>query len=417
MVSAAIAIKLYRSTLDDRINGAESGIGMKKIRVLNQISQKGLALLDEQSYRLTEQVEEADAIIVRSADMHALPTGSHLQAVARAGVGVNNIPVQRLSEAGVAVFNAPGANANAVKELVMAAMLMAARNLYSAADYAKNLDPAAGDLAAQVESGKKRFSGFELAGRKLGVIGLGAIGVKVANAAIGMGMEVYGYDPVISVHHAWHLNSAVHQCERLESLLQACDVVTIHVPLLDSTREMLNASRLALLPKGAILLNFSRGEIVDEKALKTHLNNHYLHAYVSDFPNAELLNLPNVLSFPHLGASTLEAEELSAIQVIRNLKSYLEQGNVQNSVNLPDVSIEPKGDGIRRLAIINRNQAGILAEITETLGRRELNIEDMLNKSRGDIAYTLIDLRADIDESLLDALRALPNVLSAHECR
>ncbi|QKI89036.1 phosphoglycerate dehydrogenase [Thiomicrorhabdus xiamenensis] len=390
---------------------------MKKIRVLNQISQKGLALLDEQSYRLTEQTEEAEAILVRSADMHALDMGSHLQAVARAGVGVNNIPVSRLSEAGVAVFNAPGANANAVKELVIAAMLMAARNLYTAADYAKNLDPAAGDLAAQVESGKKRFSGFELAGRKLGVIGLGAIGVKVANAAIGMGMEVYGYDPVISVHHAWHLNSAVHQCERLESLLQACDVVTIHVPLLDSTRGMLNASRLALLTKGAILLNFSRGEIVDEQALKTHLNNHYLHAYVSDFPNAELLSLPNVLSFPHLGASTLEAEELSAIQVIRNLKSYLEQGSVQNSVNLPDVSIEPKGDGIRRLAIVNRNQAGILAEITETLGRRELNIEDMLNKSRGEIAYTLIDLRADIDESLLDALRTLPNVLSARECR
>ncbi|MBO1924085.1 phosphoglycerate dehydrogenase [Thiomicrorhabdus sp. 6S3-12] len=390
---------------------------MKKIRVLNQISEKGLALLNEPSYRLTEQSEDAEAIIVRSADMHALQTGSHLQAVARAGVGVNNIPVQSLSEAGIAVFNAPGANANAVKELVMAAMLMAARNLYTAADYAKHLDSSAGDLAAQVESGKKRFSGFELAGRKLGVIGLGAIGVKVANAAIGMGMEVYGYDPVISVHHAWHLNSAVHQCERLESLLQASDVVTIHVPLLDSTKGMLNASRLALLPKGAILLNFSRGEIVDEQALKTHLNNHYLHAYVSDFPNEELLGLPNVLSFPHLGASTLEAEELSAIQVIRNLKSYLEQGSVQNSVNLPDVSIEPKGDGIRRLAIVNRNQAGILAEITETLGRRELNIEDMLNKSRGEIAYTLIDLRADIDESLLDALRALPNVLSARECR
>ncbi|MBF6057030.1 MULTISPECIES: 3-phosphoglycerate dehydrogenase family protein [Thiomicrorhabdus] len=392
---------------------------MKRIRVLNQIAPSGLALLGEPQYRIFEESgeqEDAEAILVRSADMQQLEIPPSLLAVGRAGVGVNNIPLAKMNEAGVAVFNAPGANANAVKELVMAAMLMAARNLYPAAEFVRQLDLNSDQPSKLVESGKKRFSGFELAGKKLGVIGLGAIGVKVANAAFALGMDVYGYDPVISVHHAWHLNSAVHQCDRLESLLQKCDVVTVHVPLLDSTRGMLNEERLNLLPTGAILLNFSRGEIVVEEPLKALLEQAKLHAYVTDFPSAGLAHLPQVLSFPHLGASTLEAEEQSAIQVIRNLKAFLEHGIVQDSVNLPNVPVEPQGDGISRIAIVNRNQAGILAEITETLGRENLNIEDMINKSRGEIAYTLIDLQGEVDQTLLLRLRQLPNVLSARLC-
>ncbi|WP_319381519.1 phosphoglycerate dehydrogenase [Thiomicrorhabdus sp.] len=392
---------------------------MKKVRVLNQIAPSGLALLSEPQYTILEADEmsgEAQAILVRSADMQQWDISPALLAVGRAGVGVNNIPLSRMSEAGVAVFNAPGANANAVKELVMAAMLMAARNLYPAAEFVRQLDLKTDNPSVLIESGKKRFSGFELAGKKLGVIGLGAIGVKVANAGFALGMEVYGYDPVISVHHAWHLNSAVHQCDRLESLLQKCDVVTVHVPLLDSTREMLNEERLGLLPAGAILLNFSRGEIVVEEALKALLEQAKLHAYVTDFPSDGLMHLPQVLSFPHLGASTLEAEEQSAIQVIRNLKMFLEHGIVQDSVNLPNVSVEPQGKEVSRIAIVNRNQAGILAEITETLGRENLNIEDMINKSRGEIAYTLIDLQGKVDPALLLCLRQLPNVLSARLC-
>jgi len=386
------------------------------VLTLNNIAPKGLSLLPPDRYEVASEFSDPDAILVRSADLHQRPINPRLKAVARAGAGVNNIPVQLYAQHGIAVFNTPGANANAVKELVMAGMLLGARHICRAAEFVRTLDLQGEALEKEVEAAKKQFRGFELAGKTLGVIGLGAIGVKVANAACDLGMQVIGYDPAISVRAAWQLDSRVQQALSLEQLLQQSDLVTLHVPLIEATRHLINAERLGLMKRQAILLNFARGGIVDEVAVQTALENGWLAAYINDFPSERLKNHPNVVSLPHLGASTVESEENCAVMAVDELRAFLELGTVRNFVNLPAVELGAIPEGIWRLAIVNDNDAGMIAAITQVLGEAKLNIEDMINKARGDLAYTLIDVSGMLDETVLNRLRQLKGVRSARVC-
>ena len=387
-----------------------------RILTLNEIAPKGLALLPPDQYEVASEFSDPDAILVRSANLHERPLNPRLKAIARAGAGVNNIPVNLCSQRGIAVFNTPGANANAVKELVLAGMLVAARNVCEAAAFVRALDVPAERLADEVERAKKRFRGFELAGRTLGVIGLGAIGVRVANMAIELGMTVIGYDPAISVRAAWQLDSRVEQALSLESLLQQSDFVSLHVPLLDSTRHLINADRLAHMRTGSVLLNFSRGEIVDEAALEPALEQGAPARYVSDFPSARLKGHPRVISLPHLGASTEESEENCAVMAVQQLQDFLERGTVHRSVNLPEVELGAIPEGAHRIAIVNDNDAGMIAAMTRVLGEAKLNIEDMINRARDELAYTLIDVTGPLADQGLDALRAVPGVRSVRVC-
>ncbi len=386
------------------------------VLTLNTIAPKGLALLPPDRYEVGSAFSDPDAILVRSADLRQRPINPRLKAVVRAGVGVNNIPVQQCSEQGVAVFNTPGANANAVKELVIAGMLLGARHICQAAAFVRDLEVTGEALAEEVEAAKKRFRGFELAGKTLGVIGLGAIGVRVANAACDLGMRVIGYDPAISVRAAWQLNSQVQQALSLEQLLQQSDLVTLHVPLVEATRHLINAERLGLMKRGAVLLNFARGEIVVEEAVLAALEAGQLSAYVNDFPSARLKDHPKVVSLPHLGASTVESEENCAVMAVEALRAFLEQGTVRNAVNLPAVELGAIPEGTWRLAIVNDNDAGMIAAMTQVLGAAKLNIEDMINKGWDDLAYTLIDVRGELSEPVLSQLRQLKGVRSARVC-
>src|SRR5690606_6861203 len=369
---------------------------MYKIRTLNNIAVAGLRRFPRERYEVGSEITRPDAILVRSADMHDLEIPDSVVAIGRAGAGVNNIPVKAMSDRGVPVFNAPGANANAVKELVIAGLLVAARNICDARDYVRGLQAEGKELAAAVEAGKKQFVGFELPGRTLGVIGLGAIGVEVANAALALGMNVIGFDPDITVKRAWQLSSGVQQADTLDHLFKRSDAVTVHVPLVESTRHLVNRDRLALMPGKGVLVNFSRGAVVDNAAVLAALDSGKLHAYVCDFPAPELLRHPGVIALPHLGASTVEAEANCAIMVADTVKDYLENGNIRNSVNFPEAHM-PRTD-TWRITIANANVPNMVGQISTCLAQVNLNIEDLLNRSLGETAYTIVDLDGPVPE-------------------
>jgi D-3-phosphoglycerate dehydrogenase / 2-oxoglutarate reductase len=383
---------------------------MFRIRLMNQVAAGGLKRLPAALYEVGSEMAEPDAIVLRSADLHRVEIPAAVKAIARAGAGTNNVPVDAMSRRGVPVFNAPGANANAVKELVLAGMLMSARNLPAALRFVDGLDPGAGDIDRRVEEGKKSFSGIELAGHTLGVIGLGRIGCLVADAAIRLGMRVIGYDPDITVDAAWSLPSQVRRARSVSELLHGSHFVTLHVPLVDATRNLIDASALAAARHGAVLLNFSREGVVDDTALHAALEAGALRHYVCDFPGAAMHGHPRVIALPHLGASTREAEENCAVMVIDQLRDYLEHGNVTHAVNFPDVSMPRESD--YRVAIANSNVPNMLGQISTAMARFKLNIHNMLNKSRGDVAYTLVDVDSPVPEAVVAQIAGIAGVLS-----
>ena len=384
---------------------------MYKIQTLNNISVVGLDRFPRDRYEIASEMTNPDAILVRSAKMHDMKLAPSVQAIGRAGAGVNNIPVDAMTAAGIPVFNAPGANANAVKELVVAGMLMAARNIGQAWQFAASLSGDDATINKAVEAGKKNFVGFELPGRTLGVIGLGAIGVKVANAARALGMKVIGYDPTITVRAAWALDSDVQQALSVDDLAARSDFITFHVPLTDATRNMINADRLRLMKKRSVLLNFARNGIIDDEAAVAVLNSGHLYAYVCDFPSNLLKDHPRVITLPHLGASTAEAEENCALMVADQVRDWLENGNVSNSVNFPEISLPRTDDGYR-IAVVNSNVPNMLGQISTDLAAAGLNIIDMLNKSRGGIAVTLIDVDSPPSEDSVQRITGISGVLS-----
>jgi D-3-phosphoglycerate dehydrogenase len=383
-----------------------------RVRVLNNISAGGLKRLPWDRFAVSADVDDPHAILVRSADLHGMDISESLLAVGRAGSGTNNIPVPAMSERGIPVFNAPGANANAVKELVLAGLLLAARNIGPAWLFARALDGDDEAIEAAVEQGKKNFVGFELPGRALGVVGLGAIGVEVANSALALGMRVLGYDPQLTVQRAWQLSSSVEQALSLEDLFTRADAITVHVPLNEHTQQLVNGARLALAKPDATLLNFARAAIVDTQAVLAALDAGRLHAYVCDFPSRALKGHPRVVALPHLGASTGEAEENCAVMVAEQLRDFLENGNIRNSVNYPE-AVLPRVPNTTRLGVANSNVPNMVGQISTCLAARGINIADLLNKSRGEFAYTLIDADGAVGEDLLTSLRAIDGVLSA----
>jgi D-3-phosphoglycerate dehydrogenase len=387
-----------------------------RVLTLNNISPRGLERLPRERYEVGPEVRDPHAILVRSADMRSMPIPSSVLAVARAGAGTNNIPVDALSRHGVPVFNAPGANANAVKELVVAGLLLAARNICQAWAFARDLPGDDEAIERAVEQGKKRFVGFELPGRTLGVIGLGAVGVEVANSAEALGMKVLGYDPQITVQRAWQLSSGVQQAASLEDLFARADLATVHVPLLPETRGLVNAARLRLMRPGGVLLNFARSPIVDDAAVLAALDDGQLHAYVCDFPSARLTRHARVIALPHLGASTVEAEDNCAVMAAETLREFLEQGHIRHCVNFPDASL-PRQSGALRLAIANSNVPNMVGQISTALAAARLNIAELLNRSRGEYAYTLIDAEGAADAALIARLRAIEGVLSVRVVR
>ena len=381
-----------------------------RVQVLNQISSHGLKRLPGDLYDVGKDIAEPDAILVRSADMHALTIPTSVRAIGRAGAGTNNIPVNAMSARGVPVFNAPGANANAVKELVLAGMLMAARNLPAALQFVAGLDATDPNMDSRVEDGKKAFAGFELAGHTLGVIGLGKIGCLVAEAAIRLGMQVIGYDPEITVDAAWSLPSQVRRAGSVAELLKASHFVTLHVPLVPATRHLIGAQALETLRNGAVLLNFSREGVVDDNALLAALAAERLRCYVCDFPGPAIHRHPRAIALPHLGASTREAEDNCALMVADQLREYLEHGNVRNAVNFPDAVATR--ESAWRIAIANANVPNMLGQISTTMAQANLNIRNMLNRSRGEMAYTLVDVDSAVEAPVLASLSAIQGVLS-----
>lgn len=380
------------------------------VLVLNNISSQGLSRLPADRYSVGKHVEHPDAILVRSHDMHAMQIPPSVQAIGRAGAGTNNIPVAAMSQRGVPVFNAPGANANAVKELVLAAMLMGARNLVPALRFVQSLPADAADFEARVEEGKKQFAGVELPHRTLGVIGLGAIGGLVAETALKLGMKVLGFDPEITVDAAWRLPSSVRKANSIDEVLKHADFVTLHVPLVTATRGLINASRLAVIRPHAVLLNFSRDAVVDEAAVLEALQSGRLKAYLCDFPSPALIAQPRVAALPHLGASTAEAEENCAVMVVDQLREFLENGNIANAVNFP--SVEMARESAYRVGIANANVPNMLGQISTTMAQAGLNIHNMVNKSRGEMAYTLVDLDSPVEQRVVDQLKSIHGVLS-----
>jgi len=384
--------------------------GKYQILTLNPISAHGLHRLPGARYAIGKAIERPDAILVRSHDMHAMEIPLSVKAIGRAGAGTNNIPVAAMSQRGVPVFNAPGANANAVKELVLAALLIAARNVVPALRYVGGLDAAAADLERQVEDGKKQFAGVELPQRTLGIVGLGAIGSLVADTAIKLGMKVIGYDPEITVEAAWRLPSSVKKANSVEELLKQSDFVTLHVPLVASTRGLIDEKRVAVMKSGAVLLNFARDGLVDEAALVAALRAHRLKAFITDFPSPALLAEPRVVALPHLGASTEEAEENCAVMVVDQVREFLEHGAIANAVNFP--SVDMPRESAHRVAIANANVPNMLGQISTTMARAGLNIHTMVNKSRGEMAYTLVDVDSPVEAGIVAALSAIEGVLS-----
>jgi D-3-phosphoglycerate dehydrogenase len=380
------------------------------ILVLNQISKAGLERLPAGRYRTGKDIASPDAVLVRSADMHGMDIPTSVLAIGRAGAGTNNIPVQALSARGIPVFNAPGGNANAVKELVLAGMLMAARHLPAAQRFVQDLDADAPALEQAIEEGKKAFAGFELCGQTLGVIGLGKVGALVADAAIKLGMHVMGYDPEITVDAAWSLPSQVRRAASVDDVLRNSQLVSLHVPLLAATRHLVNAKNLGLMKPQAVLLNFSRDGVADDGAVLAALDAGQLGCYVCDFPHAALLRHPRVIALPHLGASTREAEDNCAAMVADQLRDFLEHGDVRNAVNFPSVAMS-RGTGWR-VAIANANVPNMLGQISTAMAHAGLNIHNMVNKSRGDMAYTLVDVDSAVGEHVLTTLRSIEGVLA-----
>lgn len=386
---------------------------MYKILTLNNIAVAGLRRFPRELYEVASEVAHPDAVILRSYDMHDMEIPDTVVAIGRAGAGVNNIPIEAMSRRGVPVFNAPGANANAVKELAVAGLLIAARNICDAREYVRRLDAGGAALERAVEAGKKQFVGFELPGKVLGVIGLGAVGVQVANIALSLGMKVVGFDPNITVQSAWKLSSGVEKVETLDDLFRKSDAVTLHVPLTATTRGLVNRDRLALMKPAGIVINFARGGVVDSGAILAALDAGALHTYVCDFPTRELVANEKVIALPHLGASTREAEENCAVMVAENLKEYLENGNIRFSVNFPE-SILPRMDAFR-LTVANANVPNMVGQISTALADAGLNIEDLLNKSLGELAYTVVDLDGPVPAATLDALRRIDGVLAVRD--
>ena len=381
---------------------------MFKYHCLNPIAQVGLEGFTE-DYVKTDNIEEADGILVRSANMHDMPLPANLLAVARAGAGVNNIPLDKCAGKGIVVFNTPGANANGVKEIVIAAMLLASRDIVGGINWVEeNKDNP--DIAKAAEKVKKNFAGTEIQDKKLGIIGLGAIGVKVANVAKHMGMEVYGYDPYVSVDAAWNLSRDVKHVINVDEIYENCDVITIHVPLLDSTREMINEDAISKMKDGVILLNFARDLLVDEEAVLAGIEKGRVRKYVSDFPNTTTAGKPGCIVIPHLGASTEESEDNCAVMAVKELKNFLENGNINNSVNYPNCDMGIC-DQAGRIAIFHLNVANMITKFTALFGDSGINISDMTNKSKGDIAYTMLDVEERPSEEIIDTLRSIPGVI------
>jgi D-3-phosphoglycerate dehydrogenase len=383
-----------------------------KIKTLNAISHTGLSRLPKEEFEISSELEDPDALMLRSANLHGVEIPASVLAVARAGAGTNNIPIGDYSARGVPVFNTPGANANAVKELVVAALFLAARNIVPAASFAHRLDGDAASMDKAVEAGKKNYVGFELPGRTLGVIGLGAIGVEVANAATALGMKVLGYDPGITVEHAWNLSSFVEHVTNLDQLLKRADLITLHVPLVDATRGLIGADALSKMRRSAVVINFARGPIVDEDAVVDALESGQLRAYICDFPSPALNKRDKVVTLPHLGASTNEAEENCARMAADQLRDFLVDGTIVNSVNFPNAAL-PRAEGTGRIVIANSNVPNMVGQISTLLADAGLNIADLLNKSRGELAYTIVDVDGEVPASAIEQIRAIQGVLSA----
>ncbi len=381
---------------------------MFKIQTLNKISPRGLNLLSHDKYEYASEIINPDGILVRSQDMLKMELPETLKAIARAGAGVNNIPVAKCAEKGIVVFNTPGANANGVKELVLAGLLLASRKIFDGITWAKGL-AGKGDAPALIEKGKSNFEGPEIKEKKLGVVGLGAIGVMVANDAEALGMEVAGYDPYLSIESAWGLSRTIKKAISLDSLIADADYITLHVPLNDKTRNMLSKEKFAIMKKGVRILNFSRGELVNNTDLKDAIEQGIVSVYVTDFPNDDLLKTNNVIPIPHLGASTPESEENCAIMAAGQIADFLENGNIKNSVNFPEC-ILPRS-GAKRMVVANKNVPNMIGQITPVLAKHNINIADMLNKSRGDYAYNIIDIDGDVTDKVINELKAINGVI------
>ena len=383
---------------------------MYTIKTLNAISPVGLAKLPKNQFDVTVDADAPDGILVRSADLLNTTFNDNLLAIARAGAGVNNIPLERCSEQGIVVFNTPGANANAVAELVIGMLIAGSRNVAAAAQWCQGLagDPA---MAKSVEKGKKQFVGNEIKGKTLGVIGLGAIGSRVANCAIELGMEVYGYDPYISIEAAWNLSSQVHHCVNLNDMLPLCDYITIHVPYLPTTKDTINTQTLALCKDGVKILNYARGELVNTAALLEAMDNGKVSGYMTDFPSEDILGRPGIVCTPHLGASTPESEDNCAVMAAEELKDYIENSNIRNAVNFPNISMARGAD--TRICLAHRNIPNTIGSFTQVCGEAGINIENMLSKSRGDWAYTILDVTGDVTEDVREKLAALSPVVRA----
>ena len=382
---------------------------MFRIKTLNKISPAGLSVLDKSRFTVSDDTENEDGILVRSADMQDYPFPENLRAIARAGAGTNNIPIARCSEAGIVVFNTPGANANAVKELTVCALLLASRDVVGGADWVKLQAGSGADVAAAVEKGKSQFVGPELMGKTLGVIGLGAIGVQVANIATKLGMTVYGYDPFLSVDAALSLSRFVHRAMDLETIYKNCDYITLHVPQTPETRGMINTDAINMMKGHVRILNLARGGLVNDDDMLAALETGRVAAYVTDFPNNKIVQGKRVVAIPHLGASSPESEENCAVMAAQELKDYLENGNIRNAVNLP--SLVQDWSGETRLCIIHRNVPNMLASVTTVLSREHVNVENMTNKSRGEYAYTIVDVSARVGDAVADELRAIDGIL------
>ena len=382
---------------------------MFRIKTLNKISPAGLSVLDKSRFTVSDDAENEDGILVRSADMQDYPFPENLRAIARAGAGTNNIPIARCSEAGIVVFNTPGANANAVKELTVCALLLASRDVVGGADWVKLQAGSGADVAAAVEKGKSQFVGPELMGKTLGVIGLGAIGVQVANIATKLGMTVYGYDPFLSVDAALSLSRFVHRAMDLETIYKNCDYITLHVPQTPETRGMINTDAINMMKGHVRILNLARGGLVNDDDMLAALETGRVAAYVTDFPNNKIFQGKRVVAIPHLGASSPESEENCAVMAAQELKDYLENGNIRNAVNLP--SLVQDWSGETRLCIIHRNVPNMLASVTTVLSREHVNVENMTNKSRGEYAYTIVDVSARVGDAVADELRAIDGIL------
>lgn len=388
---------------------------MFNVQTLNAISQSGLKSFSKENYAVSGESSEPDAILVRSANMHDVEIPDSVNVVGRAGVGVNNIPVAKLTARGIPVMNTVGANANAVRELVIAGLLLASRNICQAWHYVNQLETNDAEvLEKQIEQNKKQFVGMELCGKTLGVIGLGSIGVKVANSAMNLGMHVIGYDPTITINRAWELSSGVEQALQIDKVFRDADFITFHVPLNDSTKKMLNATRMSLLKPGVVILNFARDGIIDNTALKAALIEKKIGAYVSDFPHLELKNFPEVISLPHLGASTQEAEENCAVMIVKQVRDFLENGNITSSVNFPTIEM-PRNNSAERISIVNENIPNVVAQISSKLGSLGININGLMNGSRDNIAYTLIDISVAIDQKLLDEIKTIKGVIRVRD--